>query len=264
MDHTLVPRIQSLTTAWIDLIGYASLLGYSAGNSAHRNYELSTRRCAKVREYIQDSTSKVKFNMQSPKGSSESGSYLDTNNDGYWRAVEVHLYGFKPPTIGQVFGSKRFKIRCVGSASYGASKYGGGGSMGGSLFEIVDKTTMESALFRHVDASMTLSIPIGPNVSFSDAGPWTHFETTQPAELYDFEGTATIYQSPGVQVGSWSLGGTLYLAIDSDKLLMLAARIAPKQLLEITTGSGYSGPGLSIGIPWSFKMVGTTKPYRGD
>jgi hypothetical protein len=256
IDRTLVPTINSLQTAWVDLIGWASKLGDPRYNDA-----LSLRRCDKVREYIKESTSRAKFNVQWPKGSSESLGAA-TNNDGWWRAVEVFLYGFKPPTVTPVtvVGSTHFKIRCLGTGSFTLSKYGTGVSGGAIVFEIVDKEASESAIFVHDLKSISIGIPGFPDVSFADAGDWKDFETSVRAELYDFQGKATVYQDPGFQVGSLSAGGTMSLQIDSNRLLALGAYIRGG-MLRISTGDGFSAPSIGIGFPGHFKMIGTTRSF---
>lgn len=263
LDKNVQPLVQKTPGLWIDLIGYASQLPYAANaGPGDNNYALSNRRVESVKKWISEYSEKINFQVQWGKGASESATIL-TNNDGWWRAVEVYVYGFRPAPPVVVPHSKHWKIRSVGSASYGASEYGVGGSLGGTWFQIVDKERREIADFVQGGVNFTIGIPGFPDFSFTDEGPWTDFETSEAVDLSDFQGSAALYQDPGVEVGSWSVGGTMRLAIDSDRLLGKGARITPHSILGITSGSGVSSPGLSIGIPGPFKMVGTSKPFSG-
>jgi hypothetical protein len=249
LDAHVQPLVRSLHGPWVDLIGYASRLG-----QARYNYWLSAQRVQKFREWI-DNYANIKFNLQSPKGASVSATD-PTNNDGWWRSVEVFVYGFKPPTATPmtVVGSTKFKIRCLGTGSAAVSKWG----VGGTVFEIVDKEASESAIFVHGGGSINFSLPNLPDYSFADTGPWTDFQTSARAELYDFVGSATIDQDPGFQAGSLSYG-SMRFKIDSSRLFTLGARIMPSMILAIETGSGVSF-GMGIGLPGPFRMIGTTHP----
>ena len=113
LDDYVQPALRSLEGPWIDLLGYASQLGPSG-----HNYWLSNERCKKVRQYVSNYSDRIHWNFQRGKGASESAT-IATNNDGWWRAVEIFIYGFKPPTVtpSTIVGFKDFEIRCLGAGS---------------------------------------------------------------------------------------------------------------------------------------------------
>ncbi|KAA0990290.1 OmpA family protein [Dyadobacter aurulentus] len=78
--------------AWIDIHGYSSHRGSKAGFD---NLGLSRNRCHSVKSTIAQNFSKASFNIEVGYGDSASLGGED-NNDGYWRAVEVYVFGSKP------------------------------------------------------------------------------------------------------------------------------------------------------------------------
>ncbi len=90
LDSTVAPIVRDLATPWVDIIGYASHLG-----GATFNQKLSFARCEAVRRRVETYSPKVLFPIEWGKGESESTGGVN-DNSGYWRAVEVFVYGFKP------------------------------------------------------------------------------------------------------------------------------------------------------------------------
>ena len=92
LDGTVKPLVQSLQNPWVDLFGYASKLG-----SAQYNETLSKNRCTAVKDYIRSFNPKTQFPQEYGKGEAESTGDA-SDNDGYWRAVSLFVYGSKPAT----------------------------------------------------------------------------------------------------------------------------------------------------------------------
>jgi hypothetical protein len=87
----LAPLLKANPGAWVDLIGYASKLGYATGNSAEKNTTLSEKRCAEIQRMIVRHHPTARINVVEGRGASESAGGRD-NDDGYWRAVKVLVY----------------------------------------------------------------------------------------------------------------------------------------------------------------------------
>jgi len=91
LDKEVAPVIRGLKGPWVDLFDYASRAG-----EAGFNQTLSQDRLEEVKQRIGRYANEVSFHIQTSYGDSLSGPN-ERNNDGYWRAVEVYVYGFKPP-----------------------------------------------------------------------------------------------------------------------------------------------------------------------
>src|SRR5262249_42039823 len=77
--------------AWVDLVGYASKLGFAHGDSATKNRLLSDNRVRSVRQLIEAKASN-RINVPMGLGDSQSGG-PPNNNDGYYRAVLIRVFG---------------------------------------------------------------------------------------------------------------------------------------------------------------------------
>jgi hypothetical protein len=264
------PALSSLSWPWVDLIGYASQL--PDVKLAGGNYELSVRRVNSVKSWISNYSSTVHWNLQMGKGSSVSSTF-PTNNDGLYRAVEVFVYGYKPPTVtpATVVGFKDFAIRCLGGVTLtpgdlidsdiplavGAQGY---------VFEITAYSVAKPVQkAQYLFASGTIPLPslpwfpgVGLGGSSSGAGGMSPFHTSLPVELKDFQGTMTIHQRPGISLA----GGNLEVDMASDALARLGAVVLPSRMLWVEASSSWSSPASlgSAGIPGQLKMRGTTKP----
>ena len=96
LDAYIKPAITSFQAPYVNIIGYASRLG-----NAKKNRELSQRRCENVKARIAGYSSRVMFPLELGKGEAESGPD-ERDNNGYWRAVDVFVYGAKvaePPPV---------------------------------------------------------------------------------------------------------------------------------------------------------------------
>lgn len=78
---------------WIDVYAYASKKGTSRG---YDNLGLSRMRRDAIKKEIAAASSKANFIQQLAFGSSRSTGNAE-NDDGYWRAVEVYVFGSLPP-----------------------------------------------------------------------------------------------------------------------------------------------------------------------
>ncbi|HEX9114491.1 MAG TPA: hypothetical protein VGA61_00360, partial [Anaerolineae bacterium] len=78
---------------WIDIYAYASKKGTARG---YDNQGLSRMRRDAVKKEIATASTKAQFIQQVAFGSSQSQGSAE-NDDGYWRAVEVYVFGALPP-----------------------------------------------------------------------------------------------------------------------------------------------------------------------
>ena len=284
LNANVWPLVSSLQGPWIDLIGHASRWlgpqGFREPES--KNIWLSIERCKSVRKWVENYSDSINWNLKVGQGSADTVGDQD-NNDGYWRAVDIYVYGFKPPTV-TVQPSTQFEIRFLASGS-GSALIPGLDPIdiplqgSGYWFQIVDKQKRETAIFRYTDLNLSLlTASIGISAASASVstkpGPPKQFRTTEGVALSDFEGDASLYQTFSVTVPAYSYSTPLYLNLDSNKLLARAARIIPDRLLEISTPSGFnsgtSSTGLldinaftAGGIKGTFTMVSGTRPFAG-
>ena len=92
--QTIAPILKASPNAWIDVIGYASRLGFASGDSHKRNRDLSQARCASVQREIRRYVPSARFNVVDPEGDADSAA--GSVDDGYWRAVKVRIFGAQP------------------------------------------------------------------------------------------------------------------------------------------------------------------------
>lgn len=250
LDSSVRPAVSRLDGPWIDLLGYASRLG-----SADFNRKLSFRRCEAAKAWISEYSDRSNFEIVWAKGEEESGPE-EENNDGYWRAVEVYVYGTErprpTPPDGGTPGTTDFKIRLNGGASAGIDVIGGDGY----VFQIVDKPANLTSFFVYYGPAMGLSSPPG---SMAFAGPFTSFRTTRPVLLGDFEGAARLFQDPGISLGPFGVG-SLRLSLESEHLSRSGAAVFPS-IIEIQTGGGL-GAGLgAAGLMGELKRLTPALPF---
>ena len=216
LDKTVGPLLWRLCGTWIDLIGYASKVG-----NADYKKALSARRLEQVQKYITALKSGANFQKETALGAEQSGSD-PTNNDGYFRAVEVYVYGFAPPPLKPRVEEKKkptpqkFAIRVVGALS------GGIGFAGADViaFDIGEPKKGKWRRFIYVGGSVNLEVKVPKVLSALStlgsgvSGPAVSFTTTVPCEIEDFAGAATLYKGPGLGIGPISVGGSIGLLID--------------------------------------------------
>ncbi len=91
-DTEVAPVIRSMKKSHVDLFGDASRIGPAAHNRAR-----SGRRIEAVKWRIEQYAIVVTFRQLVGFGEERSGDN-ETDNAGYYRAVEVYVYAEKPPT----------------------------------------------------------------------------------------------------------------------------------------------------------------------
>lgn len=154
------PAVASSPNSWVDIYGHAS----KAGN-AQANLELSKQRAESTKNSLGlrlamkgiSLNDKLKidhgFGEDHPLNLAH-----ERDNDGYWRASEILIFGKKPsrarPKKHKTIDSTRFEIRLVagGSASVFAQAdfY---------FFQIVDVVRLRTAFFYYTGGGYGLSIP---------------------------------------------------------------------------------------------------------
>jgi hypothetical protein len=251
IDSTVGPIITSLQGTWVDLIGYASKLG-----NASSNKKLSERRVDAVHAYI--ATWKKGINFQKEIGLGEEQSLGDeTNDDGYFRAVEVYVYGFAPPPLRPRLEKKPkrvgqdFAIRPISALSIGAGVAGGNAV----AFDIGEPAKAKWRRFIYAGVSMNIEIKIPglrlPPIGSGFGGRSVRFTTTRPCKLEDFDGEATLFSGPGLTIGPIAVGGSMGLSIESRKLIGKGAIVRPR-VIEMTNDTGLS---LSFGGAGKGKLI---------
>lgn len=251
LNRRVRPLLHSLKGSWVDLIGYASHRGAEGFNQA-----LSEQRCRKVRDYLAV-LDDVKFQIVQGLGESRSGPDGEADNSGWWRAVEVYVYGTKPrPDAPDVDTSTEFQIRVLAGASGGLL----GSNFDDYTFEIVDTRRNVGAKFLYLGAGLSVPNPIpGLPVSQTKAGDFTPFRTSAPVRLADFDGAAQLYQDYGATLGSWSAEGTFRLSIESNRLPRAGARVIPS-IIPISGGWGLQTPSTGSVSAGTLRMQGASTP----
>jgi hypothetical protein len=91
LDQNVKQFLASCPYPWVDMFGYASHLGNPISNK-----KLSDDRCDEVMHWLQTYNPKTGFPQEFGYGDSRSTGGR-TDDDGYWRAVEIYVYGSVPP-----------------------------------------------------------------------------------------------------------------------------------------------------------------------
>jgi hypothetical protein len=244
LDHVVGPILWRLDGIWVDLIGYASKLG-----SSESNMVLSANRVAEVRKYINQLKAGTNFQQATALGEEESTGD-ENNNDGYFRAVEVYVYGFNPGPLAPRAEAKkgeslrkRFYIRLVSAIS-------AGGGIGVDLvaFDIGEPKKPKWRRFMYAGVSMNFSVKLPEGVTLPPLGTGgtsgsVPFYTSRPVEIEDFEGWATLFNGPGAALGPLSIGGEVGLNPESENLIHKGAVVSPRPI-TMSTGGGF---GVSLG-----------------
>jgi len=244
---------------WIDIVAYASKRG-----DAQFNMQLSGARCEAVKAKTRQFHPGAMFNVELHKGETESAG-AENDNDGYWRAADVYVYGVRPtapvrppPSPVPIMGSTQFEIRVVG---------GGSGSIviqtDNYFFQIVNLTERLTAFYFYTGAGIGLSIPKIPGPgSVTKAGPPTRFHTTRPVQLHAFNSRASLYQDPGATVGPVSVGGTMRLALREvlDNFGIVGTR---PSTIPIGGGAGIQMPGLGSASEGVLALSSAVFPFNG-
>lgn len=224
LDTNLKPTLRSLKGPWVDLIGYASRIG-----STQFNQDLSERRCKAVRDHVAKYQSDInfRFNVDLGKGESESGPD-ESDNSGYYRAVDLYAWGFKPPPLVRIpvprlkpigVVSDRFSIRLLGQASVGKlvslaklakwlKRLKGlpkvGVAADAIFFEMRDLKNHLSGFYFYTGFGVGAGAFL---VSTTHMGPWNDFTTSKPIRVSQFAGL-TRFTTGGA--GKWTWNGGPY------------------------------------------------------
>jgi hypothetical protein len=252
LDANIPPAIKDLQTPWVDLIGYASRKG-----NDQFNHDLSFRRCESVKKWVANYSDRLNFQMEWAKGSSESTGERD-DDSGYWRAVEIYIYGHRPPKIvpppapHPATVTKFWNVRVVGGTSIAPPALKGGQS-DSFFFQIVDRGTKQTAFFLYIGGGLAIPTVIpSPPMSVTKMGDWSkQFKTVGVMELPDFVGAAQLFQDPGATAGPLSVGGDMHLSFDSDTITRHGTLVVP-HIVQMPSGSGIS---LSAGSVTKGKLI---------
>lgn len=231
----IVKTLSAMQGPWVDLIGYASRSG-----DPNYNMLLSGQRIDAVKKYLSSRVRGINFQQQRRMGESESGPN-ERDNSGYWRAVEIFVYGTKPqaPTRPPDPVSTEFEIRVVGGGS--ASIVAAQADF--LWFQIVDTIKRKTAFYQYTGGGAALSLPKIPGPgSVTKVGPPTRFKTGRPAELHMFNSKADLAQDPGATIGTigW---GKMRLTLNSVWSHDGPVTVIPSTLV-IEGGAGIQMPGL--------------------
>jgi hypothetical protein len=239
LDTNVKPALAKLQGAYVNVYGYASHLGNSQSNMA-----LSQRRLESVKAYVSTYASGITFKLEVAEGELDDG-LEESNDDGYYRAAEIFVYGTPPPPVRpkiprptKLLGSKLWQIRSAGGISAMFPMIPAG-QVDVFAFLIEDRTSTAAGLFVYTGQGFQIptppSVPLPP-LSGGKMGPPTPFATSREVHLPVFEGAADLGSAPGASVGSLSVGGAIHLEIHGS-LILLRIRMIPKTL-KIVPGSG--------------------------
>lgn len=253
LNSQVQPILLSLQNPWVDLFGYASHLG-----SAQFNKQLSLQRLQAVKAYIAGFPSRAQFIQEVGEGEEKSGPD-EQDNSGYYRAVDVFIYGSKPvPRRMRIprprrAGSTNFEIRFVGGGSGGKNVF----QVDAMFFQIVDKTQMVTAFYFF--GGKGFAVPTGTPGSASGMGSFVPFRTRNATFLPAFSGAATLGQPPQVTTGPKSINAVVVLSMFGPTLL--GNFTIPKDL-TIPTGSGV-GVSLGSATQGQLQIVKGPLPFTG-
>jgi hypothetical protein len=220
---------------------------------------LSEQRINAVKQRVSKYANTVNFQIQRGFGETESGPD-ERDNSGYWRAVDVYVYAFKPPSPRSLptTAATQFEIRVVGGGSASAVV-----QADNYIFQIVDLVRRQTAFYHYTGVGLGLSIPKIPGPgSMTWAGPPAKFRTTRSAELYQFNSRAILEQDPGATIGPASVGGTLKLKFtdirDFDGKIFTIPITIP-----IEGGSGVQMPGAGSLTDGVLALATSIFPFAG-
>ncbi len=202
LDTQAIPLVKTKIAPWIDIIGYASRKGDTAFNK-----QLSVQRCEAVKSHIRLRLAQAEFNIENAKGEGESLGD-EKNDDGYWRAVEVYVFGFQPPNpIAKPAptqpGSREFKIRVVSGGSVSLPDVDGP-QANSYTFQIVDVVRRAQAIFEYKGAGLAIPTLVPAFFSVTTKGPFASFKLSRCETLSSFDGDAQLFGDPGVTFGKHS------------------------------------------------------------
>ncbi len=246
--------MQTFKSPWVEIVGYASRRGTSAGN-----LRLSRQRMQAVGLFIANMGVSCEFVKAIGRGSEESGE--DSNdNSGYYRAVEVYVYGTKPaprpePPAEVKPEENVYALRVIQSQSIGVGPV----QTEVIAFEIGNVARKIASKFVYGAVGVTAQIPFAPPVGAGQVGPWSFFLTDRSTPLTTFQAFANITTEPGATFDKHSVAGDMYLEFlnlsDNDGDIRVKA--SP---IKFGGGDGFSAP--SGGAVTGGRMVMVGKLFR--
>lgn len=254
--------IQKHNAPWVRLVGFASRKGSSA-----KNLKLSKERMEAVGLYIAELGLTVQFDKVAYVGSDQSGEDA-ANNDGYYRAVEVYVYGTKPPPLPVepaevVDKQNKWALRFVGGGSLNIGPI----QIDGFGFEVGNFARRAAAKFIYggIGVGLSLPIPMGklPDIpgGASTVGKWAKFTTNRTTALSSFATGGSIVAEAGVTLGSFSMGDShlefIGLSDSSGPVRVIGNTIA------FSGGPGFSLPSGGALTGGKFTMVGKLNGFDG-
>lgn len=189
-------------------------------------------------------------------GSEQSGEDAE-NNEGYYRAVDVYLYGTKPaprpepPPDAYKNKDNQYALRLNFSGSIGV------GFLQTEMLaiEIASVARNRCAKFIYAALGLTLPVPGMPPVGASQMGKWHYFLTDRPTPLLTFHALANVTTKPGATLDKHGVGGEAYLEFlnlsDSDGDVRVKA--SP---IEFSGGPGFGPPSAGAWTGGTFNKVG--------
>jgi hypothetical protein len=237
----VVPVLRDPQGAWVDVLAYASARG-----AANLNKSLSDRRREAVVEFLRKESGNPNFPVNRNHAFGEEVSGPDQkNNSGYFRAVDVYVYGGqKPPVVPPVqIGSVNFKIRVTANPSFSVTNnhreevY---------AFELVDLDMKQTVNLLYVSGKFFPRwIPV-PDIA--EAASFTGFTLNKPASLGSFVGPATLFTEPDVS----GTGSDIHLRFESltNRGVFVHSKKPGARLgcVRMETRNRISGPGETRGI----------------
>ena len=173
LDNQAIPLVKTRIAPWIDIVGYASKKGDAAFNQ-----RLSIQRCEAASTHIKVRVPQATFNVEDARGERDSLGD-EKNDDGFWRAVDVYVFGFQPPEpiampTPTPPGSRNFKIRVA--TGHSLSVPGVDGPQEDAYrFEIVDVARRLSALFNYEGSGLGIPNLTPLFFSITGRGPFADF-----------------------------------------------------------------------------------------
>jgi len=252
LDSQVQPIIQTLPGAWVDLFGFASRLG-----NANSNQTLSENRIGSVRNRIAGYAPAINFQQYKGLGEAESGPD-ESDDSGYWRAVEVYVYAYKPPPPRP--RPKRpktpklnTKLKLKMHANLNASVIAAADF---SIFQIWDEAAGLCSYYTYWAGGVSGGLIPGAWLSATLPGDWNEFSVSKPMAVNKFAGPTRFSTAGG---GPWSKNYVNFMGLPP------GTQTIPNPL-PIETGFTVGiGAGSSVGT-LQLELLGTRDgllPFKG-
>ena len=218
--------------SWIDIVGYASDLGYGSGDTTGGNWALSIHRADAVQQelgrLLTEEYPNRRFNIHVKMGvgDTQAGLYSSPDhNHGFDRAVVVRFFSpgkkYEPEVVRRGYttvGAKKFVFEPIECSGAGFSV----AQADWMYFGIHDLDNSRRRYFAHIGGSGALDAPFLPTISFSaqPGGATVPFTSDWGIpELEGFEGQSTLFQDAGATFGEHNFLGNARLSWKPKALL---------------------------------------------